>query len=363
MKIREKIIHVANGKIVITSLLMMFLSSNSNYFLIELEQPKIHSKSVGRAMVIPTAQSVKNDSSSTSKTSTNNLLIEHPNSFKINAKHCGIDGNQKSSERIIGGTDTKKGEFPWLALLRIPYGHWKCGGSLINQEWILTAAHCVTKEVEGSCNPSINERLEIMIGHYNMKKTSNAVILKSMNVIPHKKFSYCSGDSDIALIKLKKSINVKKYKNVNTICLPLEQPADIKAGLKVTVVGHGNTENIKDKNGQWYSSKSANIMKRLDTTLVRTESCIAAYNKLVGRHLSIKKGQNMCTRALEGQDSCRGDSGGPLMTAIDNEKMSEKQWIQVGIVSWGLDKCGMKGIPGVYTSVKDYLKWVLDNMN
>ena len=131
----------------------------------------------------------------------------------------------------------------------------------------------------------------------------------------------------------------------------------------MTVVGHGNTENIKGKNGEWHTSKSANIMKRLDTTLVTTESCIDAYNTLVGKHLSIKKGQNICTKALEGQDSCNGDSGGPLMTSIDNEKILEKQWIQVGIVSWGLDKCGMKGIPGVYTNVKDYLKWVLDNMN
>ena len=352
MNIREKIIQVGKGKIVITSLLMMFLSSDSKYILIELEEPKTHLKPVGRAMVKPAAQSGKN-----------NLLSEHPNSTKINAKNCGIDRNPKSSERIIGGTDTKKGEFPWLALLRIPYGHWKCGGSLIHQEWILTAAHCVTKQVEGSCNPSINERLEIMIGHYNKRKATNAVIEKSMKIIPHKKFSFCSGDGDIALISLKKSINVKKYKNVNTVCLPLEQPKDIKVGLKVTVVGHGDTENIKEENGEWHSSKSANIMKRLDTTLLSTESCIDAYNTLVGRHLSIKKGQNVCTKALEGQDSCNGDSGGPLMTSIDNEKMSKKQWIQVGIVSWGLNKCGVKGIPGVYTNVKDYLKWVLDNMN
>ena len=352
MKICEEIIHVGKGKIVITSLILMFFSTNSKYFLIELEQPNIHSKSVGRSMVKSAARSLRN-----------NVLSGHPNSFKINAKHCGIDRNPKVSSRIIGGTDTKKGEFPWLALLRIPYGHWKCGGSLINHEWVLTAAHCVTKQVEGSCNPSINERLEIMIGHYNKRKTSSAVIQKSMKIVPHKKFSYCSGDSDIALIKLKKSINAKKYKNINTVCLPLEQPKAFKDGLKVTVVGHGNTENIKGKNGEWHTSKSANIMKRLDTTLVTTESCIDAYNTLVGKHLSIKKGQNICTKALEGQDSCNGDSGGPLMTSIDNEKISEKQWIQVGIVSWGLDKCGMKGIPGVYTNVKDYLKWVLDNMN
>jgi secreted trypsin-like serine protease len=60
-----------------------------------------------------------------------------------------------------------------------------------------------------------------------------------------------------------------------------------------------------------------------------------------------------------GQDSCGGDSGGPLMT---RNKTGKGQWFQVGLVSWGLRKCGTKGVPGVYTNVRTYLKWILDHI-
>ena len=61
----------------------------------------------------------------------------------------------------------------------------------------------------------------------------------------------------------------------------------------------------------------------------------------------------------KGQDSCAGDSGGPLMTA---NKTARGQWFQVGVVSWGLTKCGTEGVPGVYTNVRTYLKWILDHI-
>ena len=204
-----------------------------------------------------------------------------------------------------------------------------------------------------------------MFGQYDKRKTSNVVITMSDKLIPHKEFNYCIGKSDIAVVKLHKSVDLKKYENVNTICLPLEHPKDIKAGLKVTVAGHGNTYVYKDGNGGWDSSRAANIMKKLDTTLIKVEDCNEAHNKVNPDHYSILPGQNLCTQALEGEDSCQGDSGGPLMTSTEKVINSslKKQWFQVGLVSWGLFKCGSKGIPGVYTNVKTYLKWILDNMN
>ena len=362
MKVFVKFFCIVQTKLIFVILAMTVSYSNTRYLLVEIEQPKTPMKAAGRMMGKASARMIGNDNISPSKDSSLNSLAEHSNFSKINRKECGLDRTKQSSSRIIGGSESKKGEFPWLALLRkTPHTNWMCGGSLINELWVLTAAHCVTNESK-SCKPITEEKMEVMLGQHDKRKTSNVVIEASEKIIPHKEFSYCTGKSDIALIKLKKSIDLKINKNINTVCLPLKNEKAINGGLKVTVAGYGNTKNEKDEDGTWTSTNSANIMKRLDTSLIDTIACDSAHDAM-GRHYSILKEQNICTKALEGQDSCQGDSGGPLMTSIKNEKLLKHQWIQVGLVSWGNPKCGLKGIPGVYTNVKTYLKWILDNLD
>jgi len=130
-------------------------------------------------------------------------------------------------------------------------------------------------------------------------------------------------------------------------------------GLRVTVIGHGNTKNKQNSEGEWSFWDRAEIMKKLDTKLITTEECSIAHEKDPTQNAPILEGQNLCTEALQGQDSCAGDSGGPLMTA---NKTGRGQWFQVGLVSWGLTKCGTEGVPGVYTNVRTYLKWILDHI-
>jgi len=363
MKVFDKFFSIFQNEVICVIMTLIFSYSKTSYLVIEIEQPNTPMKAVGRMMGQASARMIGNDIIAPSKTSSIDSLAKHPNFSKINKKECGIDRTKQSSSRIIGGSESKKGEFPWLALLRrTPYTNWMCGGSLINELWVLTAAHCVTEESKKSCKPIIEEKMEVMVGQHDKRKTSNVVIEASEKIIPHKQFSYCTAKSDIALIKLKNSIDLKINKNINTVCLPLNNPKAINSGLKVTVAGYGNTKNEKDDKGEWTSTDPANIMKRLDTALVDTEACDTAHDTK-GPHASILKEQNICTKALEGQDSCQGDSGGPLMTSIKNEKLMKQQWIQVGLVSWGNPKCGLKGIPGVYTNVKSYLKWILDNLD
>ena len=289
-----------------------------------------------------------------------NRFSNHPNRNLVNDEGCGQDRQGNSySGRIVGGSESKRGEFPWLVLLRDPHSSWNCGGSLISSSWVLTAAHCVTDD-DRNGGVDTHEKKEAMVGQHNKEHEDDAVIVGSEKIIPHKDFTWQNGKSDIALIKLSKPIDLQTHANVNTVCLPLSYPQELHPGLHVTVAGHGNTKNRMDSDGEWTNYASSDVMKKLDTKLIETEECSAAHDRM-GQHFDIVVGQNICTEALAGQDSCNGDSGGPLMTPTITEK--GKQWFQVGLVSWGLAKCGTEGIPGIYTCVNCYTNWILDHID
>lgn len=67
----------------------------------------------------------------------------------------------------------------------------------------------------------------------------------------------------------------------------------------------------------------------------------------------------ICAGGVRGKDSCKGDSGGPLMSLYVAEDFN---WYAVGIVSFGPDDCGQHGFPGIYTRVSDYMVWIIDNL-
>lgn len=79
-----------------------------------------------------------------------------------------------------------------------------------------------------------------------------------------------------------------------------------------------------------------------------------------GVSVQIGSGQ-LCAGGERGRDSCRGDSGGPLM-GIDRSGGPVGNWIVAGIVSFGPSPCGMQGWPGVYTKVGDYVDWIQNKM-
>lgn len=339
--------YMAKDVIISFLVTIVFCATNSKYLLVKFEEPDVKEKVSGRSLgSLVDAHTIPQM----------NPLLNHPNLHLLNEEGCGMDRKKKSnSARIVGGSDTRRGEFPWLTF--VSGGGFTCGGSLISSSWVLTAAHCVT--VKSGCR-AVLEKKDVLIGHHDKTKRNNAITVSSENIIAHPDFTFCNGKSDIALIKLSRPVLSNRENNINTVCLPLEYPKELFFGLSVTVAGHGDTKIRKNFEGEWESWDGSNVMKKLDTKLVTPQECAKAHHRVRSSY-SIFEGQNLCTEALEGQDSCAGDSGGPLMTAkMTNNK---KQWFQVGVVSWGQTKCGTKGIPGVYTNVKTYLKWILDNLN
>ncbi|KAL0269567.1 UNVERIFIED_CONTAM: hypothetical protein PYX00_007256 [Menopon gallinae] len=87
--------------------------------------------------------------------------------------------------------------------------------------------------------------------------------------------------------------------------------------------------------------------------IIDTERCAKVFRK----YAEIGETQ-MCVGGVEGEDSCSGDSGGPLMKVDD----APPRYYLLGIVSFGTKKCGTKDMPGVYTRLTEYMPWVLDNL-
>lgn len=102
-------------------------------------------------------------------------------------------------------------------------------------------------------------------------------------------------------------------------------------------------------------TQASPVKLKVNITLVDHSQCSALYARR--NRLSLAQTQ-FCAGGQEGKDSCRGDSGGPLMKTIPRSVL----WYIEGVVSFGPTPCGQPGLPGIYTKVSEYLDWITDNM-
>lgn len=267
---------------------------------------------------------------------------------------CGIE---KSNDRIIGGSNTDIDEFPWLALLRYTdttFGEdagFKCGGSLINRRYVLTAAHCISVSANQGLRLS-SVRLgewrqstgRDCVGKKGLQKCSDPPIdINIQRSLPHPRYNTRTRDNDIGLIRLQRNVNFNDF--VHPICIPPPNGELPNVGTSMVIAGWGATEN----------NDTSDIKQKASVPLVSSSDC----SKKFGRRGYISDNQ-FCAGGVEGKDSCQGDSGGPIMRF----KMgtSDIQWIQEGVISWGVS-CGLATYPGVYTRVSKYSTWIVDNMS
>ncbi|XP_046631434.1 testisin-like isoform X1 [Daphnia pulicaria] len=248
---------------------------------------------------------------------------------------CGttLQRTDTAQRRIVGGDEAGFGTFPWQAYIRI--GSSRCGGSLLNNYYVVTAGHCVARAKA--------EQVKITLGEYSLNSDVEPlspvqVGVAEIHVHPYFKFTPQADRYDVAVLRLDRYVPYEPH--ISPICLP--EKGDDFLGEYAWAAGWGAMQagsRVRPKTLQvvdvpiidnrqcedWHSSKGINV-------IIYDEMMCAGYRN-------------------GGKDSCQGDSGGPLML------QQSGRWELVGIVSAGYS-CAQNGQPGIYHRVSYTTDWI-----
>uniref|UniRef100_A0A671SC23 Transmembrane protease serine 9-like n=1 Tax=Sinocyclocheilus anshuiensis TaxID=1608454 RepID=A0A671SC23_9TELE len=253
------------------------------------------------------------------------LFVKNVFNLHLSLSECG---RAPLNTKIVGGQDASAGAWPWQASLHRSGSHF-CGGSLINNEWVLTAAHCFASG------------LIVYLGRQTQEgANANEVSRNVSQIIKHPAYNSITEDNDITLLHLSSPVTFTDH--IRPVCLASANSTFFKSTVS-WVTGWGNI-----RTGA--SLPSPQILQEVDVPVVGNKQCKCLYG------VSTITDNMLCAGPLEGgKDSCQGDSGGPLVSKQGSV------WVQSGVVSFG-NGCALPNLPGVYARVSKYQNWINEQM-
>jgi len=245
--------------------------------------------------------------------------------------------------KVVGGNEANIEDWPWQVSIRMtrPDGGkvGLCGGSIISNRWVLTAAHCLHYDVSDPRDgideylPDHGYKFEVIYGQTAPKNSKG---IRVERIVAHEGYNSSSLANDIALLRLSKPVPAGYQVQLSSKKL---DRIFAKDGNCSTVTGWGRRAENDDR--------GSNVLMKAALPLVPAQQCRQANTYL-------EPETQLCAGYEEGGvDSCQGDSGGPLVVQHGNSKL----WIQIGIVSYGIG-CARAATPGVYTRVSAYIDWI-----
>merc|ERR1711881_255812 len=254
----------------------------------------------------------------------------------VGSSDCGQTNGRSMSDTssyIVGGKEATPHSIPWQVSVQTRSGFHFCGGTIINANYVLTAAHCVKP----------GDNIYVVAGAHSKKnwKNDGGKKFKVERIIKHRQYNTGGRmKNDIALLKI--------YQGMGQLT-PYAMPACLPAA------GYEWPSNTQFMVSGWGTLRSGGSSpdKLMEVTVplvplakcARQNSMSASWKKVLCAGLD-----------QGGKDSCQGDSGGPLVAQLNGK------WMIAGVVSWG-QGCARAGKPGVYTHVSHYIDWINQNMS
>jgi len=252
--------------------------------------------------------------------------------FKEGPKQKCTCGESHQAQRIVGGVQTEVNEYPWQVGLVPSNGKQPfCGGSIISNQHILTAAHCTFDQSGQRLAPS---QVRVLLGEHDT--TDSVADIRTISAITrHPNYDASTVNNDLSIFTLTSPITFSSI--MAPVCLPAGT-SETFAGELATVTGWGYT---------FPGRNPSDTLQEVDITVKTNAACSNSWS---AGSWPIRD-TNICAGDPR-KSSCNGDSGGPLFLA-ENGRFS-----QIGVVSWGARNCGVPGLPGVYARVSEYKDWI-----
>ncbi|KAK4020277.1 hypothetical protein OUZ56_002267 [Daphnia magna] len=304
--------------------------------------PETSAASTESPVVEITAEPVSKEPATTTATVSTTLAelndtVEGPTvQFQNYREVCGRPKYQYPSARIVGGTTTQYGQWPWQVSLRqwrtATFLH-KCGAALLNENWAITAAHCVD-----NVQP---DDLLLRMGEYDLATDEEEypyIERKVQIVASHPQFDSRTFEYDLALLRFYDPVRFQP--NIVPICLPPPSEVDF-VGRTAYVTGWGRL---------YEDGPLPSKMQQVSVPVINNTDCESMYRR--AGYVEHIPNIFICAGYADGKrDSCEGDSGGPMVI------QEEQSWVLAGVISWGIG-CAEANQPGVYTRISEFRDWI-----
>uniref|UniRef100_A0A0P4YX08 limulus clotting factor C n=1 Tax=Daphnia magna TaxID=35525 RepID=A0A0P4YX08_9CRUS len=271
---------------------------------------------------------------------TNNFHDIAVKSSNDNEQVCGLANHPSNGHysnnapwtKIVEGVETAAHEFPWQVFLVLRKNNdesFACGGSLISDRWVLTAAHCLIN----------NDLIHITLGAHDLEDEDEVYQERytSREYFIHPDWDSETLQADIALVRLPATISFSKY--IQPVCLDSpSDPAVSYVNDTVILTGWGLTSDESDR--------VSSVLHKTMVRVITNEKCFEEYDSVITDEM-------ICTSGEDHQGSCYGDSGGPM-----NFRQADGTWKQIGIVSFGSNQGCESGYANGFTRVSSFVSWI-----
>uniref|UniRef100_A0A182K055 Peptidase S1 domain-containing protein n=1 Tax=Anopheles christyi TaxID=43041 RepID=A0A182K055_9DIPT len=268
---------------------------------------------------------------------TSRLHEQHAARINVRTRRNTNESEIVESVRIVGGSHADPEAYPFIVGI-FRDGKYHCGGSIYNEHWIISAAHC--------CDDFHHHYFEVRSGMLRKRSFAPQVqITRVTHMIIHHAYSSSLMANDIALMRVEHPFHYNRW--VRPICMPERHRTTNdrdwiwgpKPGTVCTAIGWGA---LRERGGA-------------PDQLMQVSVPILSYCK----HKSDRDSLQICAAEEDGgHDACQGDSGGPF---VCQSKSNPAEWYLAGVVSHG-EGCARSHEPGVYTRVALFIDWIAEKV-